>query len=678
WDLHSIGNEKKIDNFFKNIFQKIPKDLTKLSSILDEIQSYNKEDITTLDDMFKIIGKRFKKDWNLPKIIFKEEQIININNSKGKIPIIDKIVKFKDRKDFEGLTEKKYKEIIEKIDIYAEKNEWDSEVFIDFNEFKENLINYVIGKNLKKTREKLFEIDFNIINAIVDIKLPTDPPREKEELGKLRGEPLLEFMKAFSLLLYTKTKKKADEVDFDSIETTEIRIKITDIIIKENSESEEEFSLLDPWKNICRYMGGIFTYINNAKIFKNSIGEKIEISFDNSLNLVENEDFFYKDNYKELMDKKVLKKLGDEKTYSSIEFTLTASRNGIEDKKMEFEYQFLPNELWTQEFSYFDEIINKMETSSYLPILSSNTLNNFLYVNDEEEFVETLINCKIEENGNFISQIAENINKSNEFDGKFMILGKIFKDLVALIENNGFYKILSQNENNKILNFIDKYNELAIKLRDSDLSSNKQVISYFINQFMVFSTKECFFEIGTIKTALSLSLHPAMLEKSYDKNRFLVDSFKECIDKIVATKMKKSKNQRYMINKIERMLSFSTISSSVDILPKTSLGNYSEAGYSYGMYTFFKNDLNLKKKFIMSLSNLSRQDAIMNEDVSEKQFAKSSSYSKIIFKTIKQYLNLFTPMADGLELLFINPYSLQHIVAGLEEFMKSKDSEEIV
>lgn len=676
---HVIGNEKIIDNFFKNLFRKIPKNLLKLSYIVDEISEL--DSVTNLDDIFKIIGERFNKDWSLPIIFFNCEQLTYIKNSKGKIPILDKIVKFKDRKDFEGITEKKYEDFLNKIEAFEKNNEWDTEKFGSFEDFKKNLISFITGKNLQIAREKLYNIDFNIINTIIDIKLPSDPKPEKETIGKLRGEPLVQILKAFALLLYAKTKKKIDEIDYELIETTDIKIKVIEVATKENTEAEEEISLLDPWKNISRYLGGIFAYINDANIFLNSNGENIRISYDDSLTLVDKDDFFDKENYKKLKDKNVIKKISDDKTYSSISFILTAYNSKIEEKNMEFKYEFLSNDLWIQEFSYFDEIINKMETSSYLPMFTSNTLDRFLYVNDEEEFANTLTNCELKENGNFFEKIYQNSSYQNsgKFNEDFMKLGMIFKELVILIENNGYFKILSQQENNKILEFIRLYNTLAEKLRDSSPSESKQLINCFINLFMVLENKESFFEIGSIRTALSLSLHPAMLEKSYDRNRFLIDGFKECINEIKEEKMKKKRVLGFVDNKIERISNFSTISSSIDILPKTNTGNYTEVESSYGMFTFFKNDLNLRNnKTILSLANLSASDVSINEDIDEKEFAKVSSYSKIIYKTIHDYLKLFSPLSDGLELLFINPYSLQHIVAALEEIIKSKEISDIV
>lgn len=662
FNKHICGKNDIINNFFNIFFKYVPKNIFKLSKILDEIEKENLSEINNLDDIFKIFCSRFYKDWEIPSLNLDMKSLKIINSGK-KIILLEKLFKFNERKDFENLSKAKFEKYESSINEYLLKNDVKLNFFSNKNEFKTEIINYIKGGKLKNIKEKLFKENFILINNILNIKTPIVSSSKKTKIIKLKGDPIFIILK--SVLDYIKDIENTMNVEKDLI----ILFDIKEIILKENICDDE--SMKKSWFNISRYLGGILNYISEEECFKFKNGVKINLKFFNEDEYI-NKDIFNKENYKKLIDRKIIKKLGDDNKYSKIKFILKFD-NLNEDYEKEYEYLFLNSDIWTQSFSFFDDYLEQNKDLFSLPLFISNNLEKLSFVNDEEEFSNQFQNLDINYSKNLLTDyFLKNIECKNDFFN----LAEKFKDVVDEIDENGFYNLIKTKEKNKIIEFIRIYNELAIWLRENE--NNKQTVNYFINQFLILENDEKFNEIGTIKNALSLSLHPAMLEKIFDKNRFIIKGIREYInlmENLYDEKFSKKNNE----NLIEKLNNLSKITSSIDILPKTSTGEYIKLISCHGLYGYYRNEsLQDAEEKIITFSNMNSKDILINEDIDDIGFSEKSVFSTIIYRTLKEYTGLFKYSTDNLELLFINPYSLQHIVSGIEEFLKDSKIKEII
>lgn len=672
YKLYIIGKEGIIDNIFKTIFSKLPKNLIRLSNLADDLEN---EQFLNFDEILKKIFIKFYEYWNLPNVDLTMDDLKKIKASKGKLPLLDKIFKFKERKEFENLNDSKLKKYEDKIEKWKDENKvdgilkWEDNIFLDFAEFQNILLEYIKGEKLEKNTHRLFSMDFNKILNILDIK------EEKTTLKSnktfiVKGNPLPILLQSIGILLYDKNR------EYNDIEKIEVRVE--KVILKgapderETSAEDDTSDLFEPWKNISRYLGGLLDYINHHSIFKTQEEKNIRVSY------CDEDEFFSIDNFKMLRTNKILTRLGDDKKYSSIKFRLTPYNSENDSKEwLDVEYKFLYNELWSLEFLYFTDLLEEIgQKTSFLPFLTSRNLKNFLAIHDEEEFANALINMDLESNGNLIEKIQD---YWKNYENDFIKLGMMFKDTVKGIENNGYFKMQISTGKNNINSFINEYICIAQKLKQIDVFQSKPLLNIFTNLFMILEDEGKINEVGESKVALSLSTHPAMLEKALCRNLYIIRGFEEVIEDVLSQEINSGKIEKIIEQGLNRLEQFSTISSAIDILPKNSKGTYSESIYSYGLYSFYRNSNNLNNETsIISFSNIIKQEVSLNDEIDVTEFTKESNYSKIIGKTIIEYIKIFPSAIDDLSLIFVNPQSLQHIVAAIEMLKKDKELKEIL
>lgn len=649
---HICGKNDIVNNFFKIFFRYVPKNIYKLSKILDDIESNNIDNICSLDDLFNIFCSRLYLDWGIPNLCLDKKSLSAINSCK-KILVLEKLFKFKDRKDFESLTKSKLTKLESIIENYKFEDSIPLKTFDSGHEFKEALLAYIKGNKLKEIKKRLFTEDFLLINNILEIKLPSEVKKSIKKITKIKGDPIFLFIKSILIFL---NELKESEIE---INNSKILIEVKEVILKENISDDD--SLLNSWKNISRYLGGLLDYIDKSNCFSIKNGSKLSFEYFKG-DTFPNKEFFHQENYKKFYDEKTIKKLGDDSRYSKIKFIL---KNDYLEK--EFEYLFLNSDMWVQSFTYIDKYIVNNKSNYNIPLFLAKNLGKLSFINDEEEFANQFESLEIEYSKNLLS---EPILKRSNYSNNFSLMAESFNEILNEIDLNGFYFLIGSKESNKIIKFITHYCEIAELLREKE--NDKQIINYFINLFFILDNIENFNEIGTLKNALSLSLHPAMLEKTLDKNRFILKGINEFFQNLNSFTDPKFSKKEYE-SLIRRLQNLSTITSSVDVLPKSSNGEYIKLISSFGMYSYYKNITLSNKEKIITFSNLNSKDILINEDIDDIDFSEETIFSKVFYKTIKDYVNLFKYSIDNLNLLFINPYSLQHIVAGIEAFINDKD-----
>ena len=224
---------------------------------------------------------------------------------------------------------------------------------------------YIRGENVEGYKKLLLKTDFNIVEAVLGLKLETTK-KEKNITTIVNGDPLTSFTKA---LLWILSEAKANDVD---IATVKFEFNFAEVIsmYSEMEDEEEEQQLLKTWQVICRHVNGLIEYLNRAAW--NLYGNEVEIISGPS-------DFFDPQKAKKYIEDGLIKAASSNKTINKILFHLVCLNSQGEivqeqfscerekDFVREFQWRFINSCSWLHNFSDICE--NDIELNkSYIPI----------------------------------------------------------------------------------------------------------------------------------------------------------------------------------------------------------------------------------------------------------------------------------------------------------------------
>lgn len=642
---------KAIHTLFKAIFNSVNIDLIKFSCIIDDL---NQKSIYTVDELIEEICYRLNKDWGIPAIQNTKKVPKSKKLRNGKLSSADIITKahgFITRQIYKnGLTNSNYNKLLEKIDKYAEENVDDLDIpfpnenpqFNSFKEFKSVIVDYVLGKNYQEIRERLMNVDFSIIDDILNIKI-SGRTISKGKSNKILGNPIEIYTEMIlQVILNYKTQ-------YNELPKT-IKIKVNDIKLSNCSTDLEKMNL---YNKICIYLGGILDFINESNFLS---AEGIELLYEE---VSDPFNYINKDNIS-------ITKTAKMNELSKINFTVRAINDNEENvAKQEFIFLFQSNAPWIQTFSLLkndDSLIDFESNYIKLPLYAScSQINDYTCCESDEEFFIKIEKIKLGfEYEEYLNKLTENF-LSNDIRNAIGLLEIEYKNFLVKLINEGYFRTIANNGGcNKVFN---RYVELLNLVKDSYdqlTSSQREKIYMILNMFMISGvTFESFIE-NNIDSIIVPPYNPIMLEKVYYQMNFIRYGFDEVLSLI-------SSGQVIAIKDVQKRLNYFSktcvITSGFDMI---TVGNMyqlltNKMHQYYAIYNSEKRNYNLISEKVFE------NELLDDEELDKKELIRKSQKSDILSKNIEDYINTFPSTLDGINILFINPDDMQHIVAGIHD-----------
>lgn len=657
WFMDSIPNDnsdkdakKAINTFFKGLFKNININLLVLSNLADSIED---ETIFSIDELIQVICSRLAIDWSIPNIIM-EKKVPKYRNLKtGKITytgILEKAYKFITRAQFnKAITASTLKSYTDKIDKYAVENNIVYEevfpvsnpIFKNYNDFKIALLDFILGKNNSELRKKFLNIDFAIIDSILNLKLENTNTGTKDKENKIYGEPVEVYSEMILKVIF-------DYINGYSELPNEIIVKLNSIKLTNcndaKGETEERQALLN--KLNCR-LGGLLKYLDTS--------EGIAIKYHNNIDPFNNEEVNGNEENYPVETSSNINEL------SKIMFTVKAlGENDEKARKREYTYCFSNLDSWFNDYTMLEhDLLLSSISENRVPLyVECSNMNQFINCEAEEEFFIKLQKIKNNiVNSEYITEVSQIENK--DIINQFGMLVFEYNEFIKQYNESGIYStFIGENISKKVF---DRYSHLLKVIRSeySKLSSSqKNLIQLILNIFLIGDKKFNDFKLGKCTTMMLAPYHPIMLEKNYFRNEYIKSSLSEVIDELLRKQITTEKNLDKRIDYVIKMCSINPGFDVYAFNEQSSLELHKAYG-KYAIYNLSENEFNLLT------DNGVRNDMIENEDFNNSNFKKKSHKSDIISQSIMDYVNTFPARTDGVNLLFINPDEIQHIVAGV-------------
>ncbi|MBL4935569.1 ATP-binding protein [Clostridium sp. YIM B02515] len=641
---------KALNTLFKAIFNNVNVDLVKFSCIIDELEN---NQIYSVDELIEEICYRLDTDWGIPSIRSSKKVPKCKNLKNGKISSADIIARsysFITRQAYRnGISNNNFTKLIAKIDKYAEENEindevafpYDNSLFSSFSEFKKSLIDFILGKNYESLRGVFVNIDYSIIDDLLNIKTDTTIKIDKVKTNKLVGNPIDVYLEMIlkACLEYKRQYKELPK---------SIKIKVNDIKLSNCSTTTERDN---SYKRICIFLGGILDFVKESKVLQS---ENIELSYEDV------QDPFNYINKDELS----LTKTANMNELSKVYFTVRALGEDDEARKLDFIYLFESNSSWSQAFSLLnqDSLLDFDSNYIRLPLYAScRQLNEYVCCESEEEFFIKLEKINLTyEYEEYINRLIEEFPQI-EISNPLGLLESNYKEFIVSLTNEGYYRTILSNGNcSKVIN---RYSDLLSAVRDNYeklTSSQKEKIYMILNIFIISHSPFSSFIEGNIDSLIMPPYNPVMLEKLYHQMCFMRNGFDEILEMTANGSILTEKDIEHRINYFTRTC---IITSGFDVfsLDKNNQIPTEKVYQFYAIYNTGKCSYNLISEKVFE------NELVDDEELDKKELIKKSHKSDILSKNIDDYLKTFPSTLDGINILFINPDDMQHVVAGVHD-----------
>ncbi len=652
-------NEKQcINKLYKDLFEFIPLDICKLCSLADSW----KNQITTIDDF---ISKFYETlpEWGLP---VRRDVLPNQKQINGKKNLLKPEYNFISRQMFKALSKSTYNKFRKKIEKYINDegtylNDWEGWSLApvkSFEEFEDVLLQFIRGEDIQKNKEILLSVDYSVVEAVLDIRIPVEERVAKDKTNNIAGEPLEAFTRAIMYMLFT-VKSFEDEITVKKLHIEFNQAEIVSMFsdtINDDGDSQSE-QLEQTWRNICRHTNGVFEYIKRASWTINENDIEIESPID----------FFSLDKIKSNINEGKVIAANSNKVISKIDFKIEAHDENDNPIKLERKYlqekfiwKFSYNSSWLNNFSdicLIDSITEKEH--SFIPLGTSGKAISLLFAKSEEEFFDVYNESDINLEFNLVDYIDKHINnKESLYLAKFSSLGNKFTNFILSVYREGFYKCICDN-NQVLKELIDEYIELGKLMSTASLQENeKWLLDVFIYAFSLVENHNVL-ETDS-RCAIVPPWHPATLEKTNDQKVFFLDGCSRWWNE------NENLTRKQIDDNINGLIHMSMIQSTLDIFPTTNrqyYGIYSAFG-SFSAYgrNDIRNDTRLK--------DIIHKDAIYDDDFTGKDNVEMNDNAKMIYGILHDYQKAFPSSYKNISLAFIDPSELQPIVASIYKFIE--------
>lgn len=655
-----------INKMYRNLFEFIAPDICKLSDCATKWNNCFSSFEDFIYDFFQSLI-----DWGLPRCTLKVPTRKQIEK-KGNFLRTE--YQFISRKLFSKISKSQYANLLHKLQRYDEEEKtyssiwdgWGAQGFSDYEDFCQTLLAFVRGEDVDNNKKRLLQLDYAVIDEILNIKLPKVPSTVTHEIS-ITGEPLQAFMSAFFGVMQEAKKRKVDSlsrVEFSFIQA-EIVTGYTDA-----DDLEKKEQLRSTWENICIHANGIFEFINNPDWCFN--GESVSIS-------CENTDFFNISKVTDNIDE-IVKTVSGTNTLNTVKFVVRCydingnvisvwnnSKEKEEELELHYCWKFRNESGWLHDFSEIArQDFAKCVGSKVIPISVLRRIPSAMVIKSEEEFFDFYDEANVDHTFNLLSFIQEHIKTSKtgmdlqSIGILFDTLGEKFGSLMKNIADNGFYECIGSDEASA---YIRAYNKLADKILSVSFPENQLwLLDAFIHAFNIEGNTEFLQDEEDPECSIVPPWHPAAFQKLCDQKRFIIDGLYD------AWKVYDTTSKRLNVDDtITDLYRTTEIQSAVDLFP-SSHSDYLGIIGTYGAYSVYGNSS--KTSTIKTrVKDLIKKEAIYDDEFNKSELTSMNDNAKMIYGVIKDYIKAIPSAKYCMSLVFVNPSELQPIIAAVYHYI---------
>ena len=646
-DIHE-DYRQSIHTIYRTLFSRVSTDIFTLSDFVDSLDELS---FSSVQELITHICETLNSTWNIPSIVDKKSVPKVSALNKGILDsakIITNAIKFIERSD-DIPTRATLNKLHLKFGKYAKDQGIDISspfpaaypLFTDYNEFERTVVEFMQGIDLDLNRRKLLQIDFAIVNSIIGTKLPRTP---KEKIPTFSGTPV----EAYSRIFLDAVKS------FYAVYRTyptKIQLRLDRVSMSDCTEDQKA----DSFMNVCNFVGGILHFFNDLTI--DIEGQILKFEYENDTC----DDPFNFNNYASVCTK--IKSTGKWGEPCKIQFGVTVFN---EDKSHKYEYKwaFSPYAPWLNAFSYLTDVFYSKGSTYILPTLvSCSNMQDYLDCESEDEFyahfqqfrgVELYDEHKATIRQYFTSPVT----------GWFDLVCNDFKSFTIKLTQNGLF-----NAGNELRALVKSYTEFMQMIHDkysSFTDVQKEKIALLVNLFTI-SSKGDVMNNCDMGDVIVPAYNPIMLEKIDAQQLFLRRGFAEIIRNMISG----SYIDNVLKSKFDNLIQLSAITQASDVIRKRA-DEYlicKNMWEYFGVY-FGKNDGN------DLLSSNAVELSIVTDDEDAETMLQSTPMSNIIVRNVMDYVRTFPARIDGLNVAFIAPTDMQHVVAAIHLIAKYLDNEE--
>lgn len=641
---------KALHTLFKALFSNVNINLFKFSKFVDELDDIY---LSSQQDLINYICETLNRVWEVPSIIGNRQAPKIQSLCKGKLSsarVINNAIKFIERTE-DIPSERKVETYNKQFEKYAEKNGIDvnapfpanTALYQSFHKFRDCIIDYLCGRDIENNRKLLLMTDYAIIADILDTKLEEPPIPQKTV--PVSGEPIVAFSKIFldAADLFHKDKKLYPNTYVVTVD----KVFLSNCV---NDQKEEAFM------PIASFLGGILNFFNDASIDHN--GELISFSYDNE-NGADPFDFA---NFNKIIDRiKCTGKWGDP---CKIHFVITLS-NGTVSTKYEYKWVFSPYSAWPNAFQYLGNVLFSDNEDSYtLPtMVSCHNIQDYLGCESEDEFYAKLIQLQDHVLYNEHRKEIHRYFKGTYIYGQFDVVCNDFKEFSMQLTQHGMFNALE-----KLRTVVKSYSELMDKINndyETFTDVQREKIPLLLNCFTI-SSNENVISSCDMGEVIVPAYHPVMLEKIDAKQLFIRAGFSELMkNKLEGCPVKDEMSSLTILTQLASITqgADSILRKSSDFMTCKNMWEY------FGVYYIGQTDGEI-------LSGNSFGLSIVTDDEDASAMLRATPMSNIIVRNVMDYVRTFPARVDGLNISFIAPTDMQHIVSAIHSIAKNLDGVE--
>ena len=640
-------SHKAIHTLYRALFSSININIFKLSEFVDGLHDMQ---FASCQELISYICETLNVVWDVPSIV-STKYVPKVNNlSSGRLSsakIITSAIGFINRADDipSAYALKKLKEKFAKFATDKDINctapfPSDTPLFPNYNDFEECVINFVCGMDLKANRAKLLAVDYAIIDQIIGTKLPA---KTSEKAPVVTGAP----MDAYSQIFLDIANRF--HIAYGSY-PTHFRVRVDRISLSDCIDEQKE----EAFRNICNFLGGILTFFDSCNLVYED--RQVNFSYEDEI------DPFDFTNHKYVIDRvHSTGKWGDP---CKIHFTVKAS-NDDKAHSFEFKWAFSPYAPWLNAFSYLGDVLFRQGDIYTLPTLVwCKNIQDYLRCESEDEFYAQLNQMDDE-----VLQQEHVREVYKYFSGDkarviFDTLCSDFKNFAITLTDHGMYSALDS-----LRIVVKTYTDLMQYIHSNYVNftdAQKEKIILLLNCFTIASNEDVV-EKCDMGEVLFPAYHPVMLEKIDAQQLFLRDGFAE----LATSKMESNIRQERIIAKLKSLVQLSSITQGADFVIKRSSTNLTckNMWEYYGVY--FGSDPSSDL-----ISGNAFGSAIVTDDEDAAAMLHATPVSGIVVRNVMDYIRTFPARVDGLNVAFIAPSNMQHIVAAIHSIAKQLENDD--
>lgn len=647
--IYNNEARKAIHTLYKTIFSSINVNIFKLSNFVDSLDALS---FSTCQELIGYICETLNSTWGIPSIVNSKFVPKVQKLSLGRMSdakIISSGIRFIERAD-DIPSASAVMKLKKKFEKYAENNSIDvtasfpeeTAQFKNYAEFETCVINFMCGIDIATNRKELLNLDYAIIDQIIGTRLPSQP---SQKAPTVTGAPMEAFSKIF-LGIANEFHREYSSYPMN------YSIRVDRVSLPNCIEEQKE----EAFMGLCNFLGGILDFFNSARIERD--GEVLEFGYENDI------DPFDFANY--ALVKGNVRGTGKWGDPCKIQFRIKAS-NLESAHSYEYKWAFTPYSPWFNAFTLLSVALFKDPNSYSLPsMVACKNIQDYLRCESEDEFYAQLNQLDADILYHDHLKEVQHYFANNSSYGMFSLLCESFEKFALKLTSNGLYSALGE-----LREVVSAYTTLMEYIQNNYSSFTdvqREKIALLINCFVISSNTNVVENCNMGEVVLP-AYHPVLLEKIDAQQIFLRDGFAE----IFSAYMDKNLAADKMKAKLEKLVQLSSITQGVDaIFKKASLYLTCRSMWEYyGVYYDVDNANDL-------ISGNAFGSAIVTEDEDASAMLHITPMSNIVVRNIMDYIRTFPARIDGLNVAFVAPTDMQHIVAAVHLIAKELEKSDSV